>query len=226
MSPDYRIISIGTLDVHPLWDERVEVRTGHVTTTLITAGEAKILVNPSLPVAALVARMCERTSVKPRQITHVFLTSFARDGRRALEAFSGAEWLIWEPERAVAASALESGLHEAKEASETDLADHYEQELGLLGRCQTAPDHLTPGVDLFPLPGVTPGTCGLLLPLPRTTVLICGDAVATIEHLEQGKVLPHCHDIEQAQGSFAEAVEIADLLILGRDNIAPNPLRM
>ncbi len=226
MSPHYRIISIGTLDAHPLWDERVEVRTGHATTTLVTAGEAQILVNPTLPVPALVARMCERTSVKPRQITHVFLTSVARDGRRALEAFSGADWLISEPERAVAASALESGLHDAQEASETDLADHYEQELGLLGRCQTAPDQLAPGVDLFPLPGVTPGTCGLLLPLPRTTVLICGDAVATIEHLEQGKVLPHCHDIERAQESFTEAVEIADLLILGRDNIAPNPLRM
>jgi glyoxylase-like metal-dependent hydrolase (beta-lactamase superfamily II) len=80
-------------------------------------------------------------------------------------------------------------------------------------------------VDLFPLPGVTPGACGLLLSLPRTTVLVCGDAVATIEHLEQGKVLPSCYDTEQARASFAEALQIADLLILGRDNIAPSPLR-
>ncbi|MHC4427338.1 MAG: hypothetical protein ACYS0D_01880, partial [Planctomycetota bacterium] len=79
--------------------------------------------------------------------------------------------------------------------------------------------------DLFPLPGVSPGSCGLLLPLPRATVCICGDAVATVEHLRQGKVLPECHDIEQAQESFAEVVEIADILVLGRDNVTVNPLR-
>ena len=56
-------------------------------------------------------------------------------------------------------------------------------------------------------------------------MLVCGDAVATQEHLEQGKVLPYCHDVEQAQQSFAEAIEIADLLIPGRDNISLNPLR-
>ena len=62
-------------------------------------------------------------------------------------------------------------------------------------------------------------------PSPAATVLICGDAVATREHLEQGKVLPTCHNIEQAQESFAEAIEIADLLIPGRDNVSLNPLR-
>ena len=39
----------------------------------------------------------------------------------------------------------------------------------------------------------------------------------------QGPAQPH--DIEQAQESFAEAIEIADLLIPGRDNVSLNPLR-
>ena len=81
------------------------------------------------------------------------------------------------------------------------------------------------GVDLFPMPGVTPGLCGLLLPLPKVTILVCGDAVATLEHLEQGAVLPHVADLEKATESFREAVEIADMLVLGRDNIVPNPVR-
>jgi glyoxylase-like metal-dependent hydrolase (beta-lactamase superfamily II) len=80
-------------------------------------------------------------------------------------------------------------------------------------------------VDLFPLPGVTPGTCGVLLALPGVTVLACGDAIPTFEHLSQGKVLPTAANIEQAEESFREAVEIADVLILGRDNIARNPLK-
>ena len=86
-------------------------------------------------------------------------------------------------------------------------------------------DSIAPRVDLFPLPGVTAGTCGLLLAFPGSTVLICGDAIPTIEHLTQGKVLPTAASIAQAQESFKEAVEIADVLILGRDNLALNPLR-
>jgi len=67
--------------------------------------------------------------------------------------------------------------------------------------------------------------CGLIISKPRLTILICGDAVATVEHLEEGKVLPDCVDIELAQESFREAIEIADQLILGRDNIVGNPMR-
>jgi hypothetical protein len=37
-------------------------------------------------------------------------------------------------------------------------------------------------------------------------------------------VLTPCADLEAAQESFREAVEIADLLILGRDNVVLNPL--
>ena len=87
------------------------------------------------------------------------------------------------------------------------------------------PDRLVDGIDLFPLPGVTPGLCGLLIPLPRTTILVCGDAVPTYEHLEQGTVLPHVADLEQAQESLREAIEIADQLVLGRDNLVSNPTR-
>ncbi|MEO1511313.1 MAG: hypothetical protein AAFU70_04495, partial [Planctomycetota bacterium] len=59
----------------------------------------------------------------------------------------------------------------------------------------------------------------------RETTLVCGDAIPTIEHLEQGKVLPSADDAERAQESFREAVEIADVLVLGRDNLVVNPLR-
>jgi glyoxylase-like metal-dependent hydrolase (beta-lactamase superfamily II) len=225
MSMTFRIISIGTLAAHPLWDERAEVRTGHATTTLISAGEAQILVDPSLPPAALLARMSERTPVRPDDVTHVFLTSFEPERRRALPAFHGAQWLLHEPEIEAAGAALRSRLEEADDAGEDDLARFFEEQVELLRRCEVAPDKLESGVDLFPLPGVTPGYCGLLLSLPSMTVLVCGDAVATAEHLEQGKVLPGCVNIEAAQESFREAVEIADALILGRGEMVLNPLR-
>ncbi len=225
MSIRYAIISIGTLSAHPLWNERIAVRTGHATTTLVQTERANILVDPALPAPVLVARMSERTTVKPDEVTHVFLTSLGAEGRRGLSVFEEATWFVYEPELSVARTRLKEDLQEARGARDTELIGHYEKEAGLLERCEPAPDRLAQGIDLFPLPGVTPGTCGLLLAMPRLTVLICGDAVPTTEHLEQGKVLPYCHNVEQAQESFADAVEIADLLILGRDNIVPNPLR-
>jgi glyoxylase-like metal-dependent hydrolase (beta-lactamase superfamily II) len=98
-------------------------------------------------------------------------------------------------------------------------------ELAMLRRCQPAPDRLAPGVDLYPMPGVSPGLCGLLFSGPRTTTILCGDAIPTIEHLEQGKILPWAENVEQAGESYKEAVETADTLILGRDNMVANPTK-
>lgn len=226
-APSYRVISIGTLAAHPLWEEKAAARSGHATTTLITSadGAQHILVDPSLPGQALLARLSERAPVKAADVTQVFLTSFEPERRRALRAFEHAEWLIHELERDAARAALGALHDEAASAGDEEMAALRRAELELLERCRSAPDSLAPHVDLFPLPGVTAGTCGVLIALPSSTVLVCGDAIATSEHLAQGKVLPTCADIEQAQESFREALEIADVLILGRDNLAFNPLR-
>ena len=221
---DYRVISIGTLAAHPLWNERGEVRTGHATATLVTAGEANILVDPSLPAPAMAARLHERSALRPESITHVFITSLDLLHRRALPIFDNAQWLAHEPEIDAAIAATQQQLDEATDARDGEAAAIIRSHLQSLRRIEPAPDSLASGVDLFPLPGVTPGSCGLLLAQPRLTVLICGDAIATIEHLEQGKVLPTCVNLDQARQSFREAIEIADLLILGRDNLVMNPL--
>jgi glyoxylase-like metal-dependent hydrolase (beta-lactamase superfamily II) len=203
------------------------VRTGHATTALVRSAGSNILINPSLPAAAVIARLDERSGLKPEQITHLFFTSWSRDNRRALNSstFEHVPWILNEPERDAALANLNEQIGTAEEGDEPDLLKLLEFERQLLLRTVVAEQTLAPGVDIFPLPGVTPGTCGLLLALPIATVLICGDAVATVEHLEQGKVLPNSMDVEQAQESFREALEIADAMILGRDNIVYNPLR-
>jgi len=220
---DVRVISIGTLAEHPLRDKRRRVRTGHATTTLVRAGEAVILVDPGLPGAAVEARLDERAGLSPGDVTHVFLTSFQADTCRGIEAFEGAEWLIAEAEREGVGVPLARLLADAADAEE-DARAELEYRVALLRRCRPAPDRLERGVDLFPLPGVTPGTCGLLVSGARTT-LICGDAIPTVEHLEQGRVPTRCADPEKALESFQEAVEIADVLVPGRDNVVLNPTR-
>lgn len=228
---DARVISIGCLASHPLRGEPAGARTGHGTTVLLRGGGRVVLVDPSLPAPVLAARLDERAGLRPDAITHVFLTSFNPELRRGLPAFERAAWWISGPEREHVGVAMAERLRELVERGDRDapLRETLELDIALLKRCRPAPDTLLSDrgerADLFPLPGVTPGLCGVLIAGQRFTTLLCGDAIPTVEHLEEGKVLPNAADIEQARRSFAEAVEIADLLIPGRDNLVPNPTR-
>ena len=225
MTCAYRVISIGTMSAHPLRGEEGTVRTSHATTTLLSIDDRQILVNPSLPPQLLESRLDERASLSLGDITDVFMTSFYPDHRRSLPALSSANWYVSEAERDAMLEFLESEQAGADSHVDQERQSLIEAERELVANTIVAPDHLAGGVDLFPLPGVSPGSCGLLLPLSQQTVLICGDAVPTAEHLEQGQILASCWNREQAMESFKEAIEIADVLVLGRDNAMPNPVR-
>jgi glyoxylase-like metal-dependent hydrolase (beta-lactamase superfamily II) len=241
---DYRIISIGALSAHPLWNEKPSavgpggasgggVRTGHATTTLITSGSRRILVDPGLPGPALAARLGERANLKPADITDVFLTSFHPETHRGLALFDRARWLINADERESVGVQLATALKDIYTRSEDQggvakdesLLDILRGEVAMLQRCEPVPQSLADRVDVFPLAGVSPGLCGLVLSGPRFTTVLCGDAMPTQEHLEQGKVLTTAVDIEQARASFEEIIEIADMLIPGRDNLLINPTK-
>ncbi len=228
---DLRVISIGALSAHPLRGERAGTRSGHGTSTLIRAGQKVILVDPSLPEAVLSARLSERAGITAREVTHIFLTSFNPELRRGLSAFDHATWWIGQTEREQIGVAMLRQLSELAERGDEDapVKGALELDVAILRRFEAAPDSLVTDagerVDLFPLPGVTPGLCGLLISGSRHTTLICGDAIPTVEHLEQGKVLPNAADVTQAREAFTEAVEIADLFVLGRDNLVVNPTK-
>ncbi len=223
----YRVITIGAFARHPLrpMDAARPERLGYATTTLVVSGEAAILVDPGLPAQALKPRLLERAGLEPADITHVFLTRFASETARGMTAFESATWLIGETERESAGTPLALMLRRAAEAGDADVVAELEVQVGLLARCEPAPDSLAPRVDLFPLPGVSPGLTGLLLPEPTSTVLIAGDAVASAEHLEQGRALDSAHDPEAARESLREAIEVADLIVCGRDNLVLNPTK-
>lgn len=237
---DVRVISLGTLGANELWNERAVRRTGHATTTLIRVDEANIIVDPGLPGEALAARLGERVNLSPGEVTHVFLTSFRPGTWGGIELFEGAEWLIAEAEREAAGVPLAQVLRRLVESEGAGVVEGgggedgggggaavvrmARRELAVLQRCRAAPETLVRGVDLFPLPGVTAGLTGLLVE-DRHTTLICGDAVPTVDHVLTGRVLPGCHDAGRARESFAEALEIADVLVLGRDNWVMSPGR-
>ena len=218
----FDIISIGALDKNRLWNESAPVRTGHSTTILIRSGKNNILVDPGLPSQALGARLQERTGLTPDAINKVFLTHFKPDHRAGLGLFPKAKVFLSETERQYARLHLSRLLEEAPDgdldrkiiADELHLLDHHTYD---------APDKLADNVDLFPLPGYTPGTCGLLLTQPTLSVMIASDTVPTQDHFLQAQVLPDCADIKQTQESMREVYEIADLIIPAHDNLFLNP---
>ena len=219
---DYRIVSIGALSRHEHWSEKEALRTPHATTTLVRSGDSVIIVDPGLPPQVITARLKERSGLDPSAVTAVFLTNFRPAHRWGLQAFPKAAWYISEMER----EAIGTGLVEQfQRASSDEQREALQQEIALLKRFKAAPDRLAPQVDLFPLPGFTPGTCGLLLSLANSTALVAGDAIPTIEHLERGTLLPGGYDADQSRESFLEAIEIADIIIPGHDNITLNPSR-
>jgi glyoxylase-like metal-dependent hydrolase (beta-lactamase superfamily II) len=155
---EVRVISIGALSAHPLWNEKGPVRVGHATTTLIRADKAIILVDPALPEAALTARLRERANVQPAEITHVFLTSFRPDTHRGITAFDRAEWLIHQDEREGVGQALVMQLKKLAEgemsADDRGIRESLEQDVAILQRCKVVAESIVERVDIFPLPGV------------------------------------------------------------------------
>ena len=225
MAIEYSVISIGTLSRNRLWDESAAVRTAHATTTLVTDGDKKILIDPSLPGNILAARFNERTGGTLADITDVFCTTLRPIHRRGLDAVTGAKWWCSEAEMETYAHYLQD-LLESAERLDAEQAAAIEADIEIVRKFQAAPERLTPQVHLFPLPGASIGSAGLLLAEATSTVLIAGDAVATAEHFARGKVWQGCADTEQALESLQDVIEIADVIIPGHDNIIPTAKRL
>lgn len=225
MLPRVDIISIGTLSRNRLWNESTPVRTAHATTSLVRPRRGStILVDPGLPASILGARLGERAGIGVDAVSVIFLTNFRAAHRAGLAAFPKATVLMHELEIAHARAHAARMLEQAPEEDH----DHayYRQELELLERIRPAEDRLADSVDLFPLFGYTPGTCGLLVSSPTVTTLIAGDGVPTLDHFLAGQVLPDSTDIKAAQESMGEAYEIADVIVPGHDNLFISPRTM
>jgi len=218
MSVEYSVISIGALSMNRLWGESRPVRTSHATTTLVSDGKRRILVDPSLPAAALAARFFERTGQSLDTVTDVFCTSLRPVHRRSLSAFPAARWWCSETEMETYGRHL-AGLRDSADRLESADAAMVEADLALLERFKPAPDKFSPQIELYPLPGPSAGSAGLMLTAPLATTIIAGDAVLTREHLAEGQVWEGAADAHAAMDSMTELLELADIIVPGHDNV-------
>jgi glyoxylase-like metal-dependent hydrolase (beta-lactamase superfamily II) len=213
------IISIGALSKNPLWEERTPVRSSHATTSLITTGDLRVLVDPSLPGDILEARLGERAGITADAVTHVFLTNWRPVHRRGLERFPKAVVWMHQSEIDAVTAALEQASEQSAHQNAKDLEALIKSERASLQRVQPAPDDLGDSLQLYPLPGYTPGQCGLILTEPTLTTVIAGDAVPTAAHFVAGRVFQDCWDLEKAKESLRELIEVADVIVPGHDNL-------
>jgi len=223
-SVEYSVVSIGTLSRNRLWGEAVRVRTAHATTTLVRHDKQVILVDPSLPAAALRAHLNERTGLALDDVTDVFCTTLRPVHRRSIEALPKANWWVAEKELETYRGYLQ-GMAESSERLTGEQQADVRADLKLLEKFRPAPEKFSGQVHLYPLAGASPGSAGLLLVPPAMTVVIAGDAVLTGEHLLRGQVWEGCFDTEAALRSLQDILEIADLLVPGHDNVMISPRR-
>jgi glyoxylase-like metal-dependent hydrolase (beta-lactamase superfamily II) len=224
MSVEFTVISIGTLSHNRLWGESAAVRTAHATTTLVTAGQRMILVDPSLPAQTLAARFEERTGRTLEAVTDVFCTTLRPVHRRSIAAAPKANWWVSQTELEGQFAYLRSLLDSAQRLNPEE-ARVVEADLKLLERFKPAPESFGPQVSLYPLPGPSVGGAGLLLTPADRTIVIAGDAALTGEHVLRGQVWEGCYDTQAAMGSLQDMLELADVIVPGHDNILITPPR-
>ena len=218
MSVDYCVISIGALSKNRLWAEAAAVRTSHSTTTAVFADDRLILVDPSLPAAALGPVFNERTGKTLADVTDVFCTTLRPVHRRSIAVVAGAAWWVHEAELTTYRSHLE-GLLASAERLDAEDAANVEADLKLTERFRPAPESFGPQVTVYPLAGPSPGSAGLLLTPPTMTIVIAGDAAVTAEHVRRGQVWDGCADVEAAMRSMEDYIELADVIVPGHDNV-------
>ena len=224
MSVSFTVVSIGTLSANPFWNEPPGLRTAHATTTLVSDGDRRILVDPSLPAPAAVSRLSERAGLGAEQITDVFCTTLRPTHRRSIGAFAHARWWCAEGELSAYRRHLDM-LAEHASRADRPAEEAIDADRKLMERFGAAPEKLASRVHLYPLPGPSVGSAGLLLAGARLTVVVAGDAAATFDHVLATRVWSGCADAEEAMGSMRDILEIADLIVCGHDNYMPSPTR-
>ncbi|MCD6303824.1 MAG: hypothetical protein J7M21_02540 [Planctomycetes bacterium] len=224
MSLEYCVVSIGTLARNRLWGESVEVRSSHATTTAVFDAGRVILVDPSLPSAALGPVFNERTGKRLDDVTDVFCTTLRPVHRRSIRAFPEAAWWAHEDELAYYRRELQDRLDSAGRL-DPQQAEAVREELKLLEAFRPAPERFSRQVTVYPMKGASAGSAGLLLTPATTTIVIAGDAAVTAEHVQHGQVWRGCADLAAAAASMRDLLELADVIVPGHDNVMLVPSR-
>lgn len=196
------VITIGNLSRNRYWGESEEKSLHPVicTTTIITAKDFHVIVDPSLENAkAMAEELKRRTGLSPDDIDVAFVTHEHGDHHCGLPAFPKAKWLAT-----------------AEAAAIINKTAKYGKMVEPVG------DKLFDAIDVVTTPGHTPGTAGLRFDYRGLSVFVAGDAIATKDFWDEGRIYFKALDQEVAKQSYKKIAAISNIIVPGHDNYFVN----
>ncbi len=202
------VITIGNLSRNHYWGESdaKALRSAICTCTLIQGEGFRLLVDPSLQSADEMARELDRrTGLKTRDINGVFITHEHADHYAGLAHFTEAQWF--------AGAQVASVLNASRKWSKA---------------IQPASDPLFGAIEVLPTPGHTLGLHSLRFDCEGISVVVAGDAVATLDFWRERRGYYNCVDFDLSRRSMDKIAGMADIVVPGHDNyffVAPTETR-
>ena len=192
------VITLGNLSRNHYWGEGDDrgVRSAICTCTVIHGEGFRLIVDPSLAKAEqMTAELDRRTGLKLRDIDAVFVTHEHADHWFGLAHFPEARWL--------AAQDVAAALNKTHK---------------LPKQVESATGKLFDAVEIIATPGHTLSHHSLRFDCDGVSVVVAGDAVATMDFWRDRRGYFNCVDFDLSARSMNAIAGLADIVVPGHDN--------
>ncbi|HWI90122.1 MAG TPA: MBL fold metallo-hydrolase [Flavisolibacter sp.] len=192
------VVTIGNLSRNRYWGESEEKSLHPVicTTIVIAVNGHHVIVDPSLKdERAMAEELQRRTGLTPEKIDIVFVTHEHEDHYIGMPNFPNARWLA----NPLVAASINANTHFSK-------------------KVEPAGEKIYDVIDVVHLPGHTPGTSGLRFDYKGLSVFAVGDAVATKDFWDEGRMYFKALDVEESLRSYKKIAGVANIIVPGHDN--------
>jgi glyoxylase-like metal-dependent hydrolase (beta-lactamase superfamily II) len=198
---EFHILTIGHFSRNRFWGESDDrsYRDALCTSTLIRGGE-NIVVDPSLPPEEMAKVLYDRSGLRPRDVSAVFITHAHGDHYMGLELFDQARWYMGPVDLAAMKNSTNEKICKLAET------------------IQAVDSGCLEGIKTLPLPGHTPGMTGLAFDSVDGRVVVAGDTVMNRDFFRHRLGYYNAVDQEQNRQSILRIAEMADIVIPGHDN--------
>ena len=197
----WTLLNIGQFSRNRYWGESDEksYRGAICTTTVLSHDGKHMIIDPGFDAKQMPGIINARTGLSAEDISTVYITHSHADHFMGLEIFVNAD------------------IYSAPDCYE-EINSQLAEKSEMAKKVLPAPESPFPGVKLLPLPGHTPGLCGLLFDAAEGRVVVAGDSVMTRDFFRDARGYFNSLDFEQSTQTIKKLYDIADVIVPGHDN--------